>query len=1306
MTRLTPLFSRFSGALAALLLLCAAPLSAQPTRYYFEHYTTYEGLPSNTIHCCFQDHFGFMWIGTRDGLCRFDGYDFRTIGGDAVDNPTNLATQDITEDEDGLLWFTTSTGVGYYDPYTGEPHTFGRLGTSLCFDFAADLKGSVWFAGDKIYRFVKEVGEFKSYGFQGTSPTHVTVDSYGTVWALLGDNTLHYYNKRQDRFERVPFAKALGNIQPAGQGQLLASSTDGDVLLIDTSNMESRLLWHTDTREIRHILERKSGEYWIGTNDGLFIVSGGDTVEVRHDNSERNSLSANFITSLARDNSGNVWVGTYYAGLNIWQDKQDEFIIYYPNPSPRSMRGEVVRSIETDDDGNVWFCTEDGGLNCLPVNRQPGINFVIVPDLNMQDLTIIGDEIWIHTFNSGVYVFDRKEHKVLRHYDVPNSSGMGLLTSDGRLLTGSMFGLYVLDRRQDRFVPWDKNFTAFVHTLFQESRGNIWLGTYGDGLYCLDRGGRRLLHLTSADRRHGLTADRITSFFEDSRHRIWITTEGGGVCYTDPEPNLSDLKLHAVTRAEGLSSNVTCAVAEDEDGMIWVTTTRGIMRLNGETAQIEDYILDRQQVIGSQFSYGAVETTRSGMIYFGNTAGLICFSPAKMKRAVRNYPLYITSIDASNAQQTLHLHELDRATIHTQSLKIRSRDASTISISFAAPDYSILRQVSYSYTLTRGRRELSSGIQHENTVHFSGLLPGHYHFEVGILGSDAPASHRSLDFYLQPPLMMSTPAQIIYLVLLLAMVAMGLYQMEMKRRRDRARHLTRVENQKQKEIYEAKINFFTNLTHEIRTPLSLIKMPLDKLIAEKEYTPKAEKDMLTIQASTNRLLNLTNQLLDLRKMEKNEVKPVFLKEDLSALVRRSCELFAQMAEEQKIQLTMNVPEEPFMVMCTRDAVEKIVSNLLSNAVKYTTDRIDVSLTRSPDGQQAILRVDSNGPRISLRDSEKIFEIFYQAGDTHKGTGLGLPYARTLANLHGGRLYLDTAVQDCNSFVLRLPVEQVAPVQLDSPDSDALAFSAQEPDPNAEHENGRYTLLIVEDSVEMRNYLAAELSDEYNIITAANGEDAVEKLHSERVDLVVSDIMMPVMDGCQLCNYVKTNMEFSHLPVLLLTAAVGVDTRLQTLKVGADGYIEKPFPIELLRANLSNLFKNREISYKQFTNSPLTHFNSVNTSKIDEEFMEKLHGIVMKHMAEQDLSIETLTSMIGTSKSTLYRMVKANTGLNINEYIRLCRLKQAAELLSSQKYRINEVAYMVGFSSPSYFATSFQKQFNISPSTFVKNLKQD
>ena len=1287
-----------------LTLLLSISLKAAPY-YYFEHYTTHEGLPSNTIHCTYQDRFGFVWIGTRDGLTRFDGYDFRSPTEPGANQMTNLASMDIGEDEDGLIWFATSAGVGWYNPYTGHTESLGRLGVSLTFDLQPDMKGSVWVAGDKVYRYVKASGRIQEYSFPGSSPSHIAVDSYDSVWVILGDGSLYSYDKRRDMFELSPFPYRLSDIQPAEEGRMLATTRDRKVLLIETINMSVTQVFDAGELDVRQILERKPGEYWIGTDNGLFVVflRDGEVAEI-HNNGDPHSLSANYVTSLGKDKAGNVWVGTYYNGLNIWQDKQDEFTIFYPNPvAQRSMIGSIVRGIVPDSEGGIWFCTEDGGLNRLRPDRKGGEAYEIEPKLNMQGLTMSGDSLWVYTFNRGIWLYDPIKRQPVKHYDVHRSSGVGIRTHDGQIIAGSLSGLYYYDPVADEFIHDESFRGGYVHSLFQDSRGNLWIGTYGNGVFCRDSGGNGLSHLTVASER-GLTADRITSFFEDSRHRIWITTEGGGLCYTDPMPNLANLRVNAITRAEGLPSNVTCAVVEDESGLLWVSSTRGIVRIDDETTKIHDYLFDRQQIMGSQFSYAAAMVARNGMIYMGNTCGLAVFSPAKMKKSALSHPLYITNIEASSAGHTMRLHEPDHSAINSSRLRVKARDAALLSISFSAPNYSILQHITYEYTLFRGGRALLSDRTAENSVRFTGLRPGHYRFEVNILGADSPSARRSLEFDIQAPFLWSSGAKVVYVLFMLALLGIFFYELEMKRRRDRARHITRLENEKQKEIYDAKINFFTNITHEIRTPLTLIKMPLDKLIAAGEYTPKAEKDMLTIQANANRLLSLTNQLLDLRKMEKNEIKPVFLKNDIAALVRTSCNHFEQMANEQKTALEVDVPQEPFEIMCVRDSVEKIVGNLLSNAVKYTRDLISVSLRRSDDGKTAILRVNSNGNLIPARESEKIFEIFYQMGDSEhqsKGTGLGLAYARTLAGLHGGKLYLDLNVRDCNSFVLELPVEQQAPIHMEAAVEETYT---PEESPTADHDSSRHTLLIVEDSSEMRGYLARELSDEYNIITAANGQDAVEKLQSDKVDLVVSDIMMPLMDGCQLCNYIKTNMEFSHLPVLLLTAAVGMETRLQTLEVGADGYIEKPFPIELLRANIASLFKNRDIAYRQFTDSPLTHFNSVNTSKMDEEFMEKLHGIVMKHMAEQDLSIETLTNLIGTSKSTLYRKVKANTGLNINEYIRLCRLKQAAEMLSSQKYRINEVAYMVGFSSPSYFATSFQKQFNISPSTFVKNLK--
>ena len=549
--------------------------------------------------------------------------------------------------------------------------------------------------------------------------------------------------------------------------------------------------------------------------------------------------------------------------------------------------------------------------------------------------------------------------------------------------------------------------------------------------------------------------------------------------------------------------------------------------------------------------------------------------------------------------------------------------------------------------------------------------------------------------------MLSTAAVSFYVLLFIGGLAGLSLLIGQKRKRDKARQLAKITTKKEKEIYNAKINFFTNITHEIRTPLTLIKMPVDKIIASGAFNSSNEKDLRMIQANTDRLLNLTNQLLDMRKMENNEISMSFVKEDICAIVKKAERMFEQMAAEQHITINSEIPDTPIYIMCAKDSVFSIISNLLSNAIKYGNGLINTRLFLSEDQQSVTIAVQSNGEMIPEQDRENIFKLFFQREGAEKGvhgTGIGLPYARTLANMHNGKLYLDENVSDMNSFVLELPVKQAEQITIEHPQEETAEVLP-------EFDSSRHSILIVEDSSEMRNYLAKELSTEYNILTAANGADALEIAHKEKIDLVISDIMMPIMDGCELCNKIKSDSDLSHVPVILLTAAVGVETRIETLESGADGYIEKPFPIELLLSNITNLFRNKEISYKQFISKPLTHYNSVTASKVDQDYMDKVHEFIMKHISEPDLNIESLTMQIGTSKSSLYRKLKANTGLSINEYIRVCRLKQAAELLSSQKYKINEVAFMTGFSSPSYFATCFLKQFNITPSEFVKNLGQ-
>lgn len=1273
--------------------------------YYFDHVTTKDGLPSNTIYCTLQDRTGFMWVGTRDGLSRYDGNSFRNIR-DMVDGEGlggNIYS--LCEDSEGKIWFSNPSGIHIYDPATGELTNPGIAEGSASLSMMADPKGYIWLISDRLIRLKCGSLERKEYTFTNLRPSSMATDSYGSIWVSMHDGSLYIYDTRTDSFEPRACSHRIRRICSAEEGRLLALTAFNEVIYLDCITMNAEILYKAGWgNSVMGIIERDKGECWIGTQQGLFIRRSGTKYEgsALHDAATPESISADYITSLGKDKAGNIWVGTYYTGLNVWKDREDEMSLYFNNPTNNSIKGKIVRSICQDNSGHIWFCTEDGWLNRLNPTDQTIKNYKLAEDLNLQGLIVDGDMLWVCSLGRGMWLFDLKRERVKKHYTLPSSRvTLGIKTRNGHIFAGTGSGLYRYDRTSDTFALVESTEREFIHSLYQDSKGIIWVGTYGNGIRCIDEDGDVVGQTSMAGLDGGMSSRQITSFYEDSRHRMWVTTEGGGVCVTEPDYDINDLKFNTLTTDDGLPSNVTCAVAEDQDGMIWISTTKGIASMSADDMKVTELINGSNELTGYQFSYGAVCATRNGVFYFGNTDGMVSIVPSKMKSRSLEDNLVITDIIARNADRSFSLCETGKSAMTTDYVEVKQKDVPSILISFVAPEYTN-REPLYAYSISRGKEKEFSGTTYSNSVIFTGLRSGKYTFEIGIRGKEeVPACNRTLNIHIKPHPLMSKAAFTVYSLLLIGLFACIFVLYNMKRKRDKARQLARITAKKEKEIYNAKINFFTNITHEIRTPLTLIKMPVDKIIASGAYNSSNENDLRMIQANTDRLLNLTNQILDMRKMENNEISMSFVKEDICSIVTKAQRMFEQMAAEQHITMNSEIPDAPIYIMCAKDSIFSIISNLLSNAIKYGNGLINIRLEQSEDQQSVLIKIDSNGEIIPAQDRENIFKLFFQREGAEKGvhgTGIGLPYARTLANMHNGRLYLDENVKDMNSFVLELPVRQAEQITIEHPQEENTAVLP-------EFDSSRHSILIVEDSSEMRNYLAKELSVEYNILTAANGADALEIAHNEKIDLVISDIMMPIMDGCELCNRIKSDSDLSHIPVILLTAAVGVETRIETLESGADGYIEKPFPIELLRSNISNLFRNKEISYKQFINKPLTHYNSVTSNKVDQEYMDKIHDFIMKHISEPDLNIESLTLQIGTSKSSLYRKLKANTGLSINEYIRVCRLKQAAELLSSQKYKINEVAFMTGFSSPSYFATCFLKQFNITPSEFVKNLGQ-
>jgi DNA-binding response OmpR family regulator/nitrogen-specific signal transduction histidine kinase len=517
------------------------------------------------------------------------------------------------------------------------------------------------------------------------------------------------------------------------------------------------------------------------------------------------------------------------------------------------------------------------------------------------------------------------------------------------------------------------------------------------------------------------------------------------------------------------------------------------------------------------------------------------------------------------------------------------------------------------------------------------------------------------------------------------------------------------EREKEREIYNAKIEFFTNIAHEIRTPLTLIKMPLDKLIGQLTHNADIKENLNIMRKNTNRLIDLTNQLLDFRKAEANKFSLTFTKTDINELLTEMQAIFKAAADQKNISFKIEVPRITLHAFVDEEAVKKILANLINNAIKYSEKKVLIRLLPfSSEDTMFHIEFKNDGYLIPPELKDKIFEPFYRIKETEKeaGTGIGLPLAKALAELHKGSLELKNAMDDTNLFLLSLPIHQDQEINLIKEEATQQEADTVSPEKSVPSNPAKPLILLVEDNKEILGFIRKELSPDYNMLTAINGQDALASLQKENVHLVISDIMMPVMDGIELCKRMKTDLQYSHIPIILLTAKNSLNSKIEGLEVGADAYIEKPFAFEHLQAQITNLITNRNIIKEYFAHSPLTHLKGIAHSKADKSFIEVLNTIIYDNITNMDLDVDQLSKMMNMSRPTLYRKIKALSDLTPNELINLSRLKKAAELLAEGKYKINEVANTVGYTVHANFSRDFHKQFGVTPSNYIKNLQNE
>ena len=593
---------------------------------------------------------------------------------------------------------------------------------------------------------------------------------------------------------------------------------------------------------------------------------------------------------------------------------------------------------------------------------------------------------------------------------------------------------------------------------------------------------------------------------------------------------------------------------------------------------------------------------------------------------------------------------------------------------------------------------------------YTNLKPGSYTFSVKSSNYQGEwnGETKSIQVQIHPPFWKSTWAYILYIIVTSGLIIYSIYRFR-KRMIDKQKlQFERLESEKEKELYHAKIDFFTNIAHEIRTPLTLIKGPLENILKKNDLNEKEVKENLNImEQNTLRLLNLTNQLLDFRKTETKGFSLNFMTYNISEILKETYNRFLPTAKQNYLEFNLQLPEKDFYAPVDKEALTKILSNLFNNAVKYAQSNIIVQLDIQPEGNpnMFMITVSNDGTLIPKDMEEDIFKPFVQIKNTDNGqrtagTGIGLPLARSLAELHKGKLYLKNEDQIC--FCVELPITQENVIQLSK---HYIEDSPNIPDRHlATTPENQNTILVIDDDPEILSFVSKQLQNTYKIITATNGKEALDILETESVNLIVSDVMMPEIDGFELCKRLKNNINYSHIPIILLTARATLQSKIEGIELGADAYIEKPFSTEYLLVKIATLLTNLEKLRKAFTSSPFVEARTIALSNADEKFLDKLTETIKKNISEPEFNVDILAREMNMSRSSLHRKIKSIAQITPNEYIQLERLKTAAQLLQSGNYKINEICYIVGFNSSSYFAKCFQKQFGVLPKEFCSSIR--
>ena len=1314
------------------LALACRPVSGETPGnvYNFRHIDSRNGLTNANVKCIVRDNDGFLWFGTKNGLNRYDGNNMKRV--EVFDTRLNRGNNNIGAlcvDNNSNLWVGTDRGIYIYDQHTEKISYVDRRAPSgaeadnWVQSIRGDKDGNVWallpdvgiflYTPDKVRHFrISSSDQFKT-----VHPSEFCIDPDGNVWVVTTGLGLFKYDPRAERFQHINVSGTDGlsgaeglilvSVCVDGDGNLVMGTSDGHLYRYDiVSNRFSQIRFPYAGAIYLRALHCHRNKLLVGSQTGLFIIDMDkmDIAEIRENPLNPFSLSDNAIYCIYGDKESGVWLGTLFGGVNYYPDKDFRFENYGID---RGLSSRIIIGLARDSDGKIWIGTENAGVNLL----DPAMSTVVPAtvfspsDKIVLSMASVGGNVYTGFMQGGLQRSGPGIGKAELVFPVDSVKDSNvycyLVDSKGNEWVGVGFALYRRTKGEPHFRHIPETSYDWIYAMLESRDGNIWFATMGNGIWRYNPANgsyKCYIYDSQAKNPSGLRSNSINSITEDAQGVLWFSTDRGGLSRYNKDTD--DFTTFGVE--EGLPDDMVYDVLEDEGGNLWFGTNNGLVRFTPSTGKVKVFTT-KDGLPGNQFNYKSALRMPDGKFYFGGTNGVVSFYPAKYHDENAPPRVYFTELSVMNdpvraGDEGMPLSE---NILFTEKLEL-GYDQSTFSLTVATPDLIGSGTPRLSYRLLPVNKEWIT--MNDSKISFVNLAPGQYRLEVmAEIGNVSGV--KELEIVITPPWYESVWALLGYALLIV--VACVIWFRWYRNRKEaqlqeRQEAFTAI---KEKEVYRSKVDFFTEIAHEIRTPLSLIDLPLEA-IEDMEIDNEDVKRYVSVsRMNVNRLLKLTAQLLDFQKIDSQKLMLKSENVDIPALVKSTARRFEPAIQLKGRNLVCELDGKPLVVAVDREALTKILSNLLNNALKYGVGDIRLRFGRGETTYSIV--VESNGNKIATADREKIFTMFFQSGSAQEemnGVGIGLPLSRSLAMLLGGTLVLEDNADDRNIFTLTLPVTEPLEENIAVAPDKVVEYAFHEDSNQTKRRTDVCTVLLVEDNDSIRSFIAEQLRTSFIVETASNGAEALEKTKATQFDIIVTDIMMPVMDGLELCRAVKEDVSISQTPVIFITAKNDLDSKIKGLQYGAEAYVEKPFSIKYLKQLIRSILENRRREREAFSKNPLYSVDKMQMSKAEEEFMAKVTGIIEDNVSEEDFNVETLCDRLCMSRSSLLRKIKTIFNLSPIELIRVIKLKKAAELIREGSYRISDVCFMVGITSPSYFSKLFFKQFGISPKDFEKQCR--